>query len=124
MEWTGHQLESSTPAARETLLKQHSRRSTSPVKRGVREPCVQVFFAAARGCLPQFERAAEVDAAIAACSLDLTEAEYARLMQAAAASASWEQVRRPAAHAARVARAAHAAWGACLVWALRLRAAS
>jgi hypothetical protein len=38
-----------------------------------------------------------VDAAIAACSLDLTEAEYARLMQAAAGppprGASWAQAR-------------------------------
>ncbi|GAB4817090.1 hypothetical protein N2152v2_004136 [Parachlorella kessleri] len=45
----------------------------------------------------EFAAAAEVDAAIAACDLDLTEAEYARLIQAAAAplpgGACWQQVR-------------------------------
>lgn len=40
-----------------------------------------------------FSSASEVDAAIAACSLDLTESEFARLMQAAALSASWEEGR-------------------------------
>jgi pentatricopeptide repeat protein len=35
----------------------------------------------------------DVDAAIAAAGLDMTEAEYARLLQAAEAGASWEQAR-------------------------------
>ncbi|KAL4448170.1 hypothetical protein ABPG75_005389 [Micractinium tetrahymenae] len=37
------------------------------------------------------DKAFEVDAAIAAQQLDLTEAEFARLLQAAAAGASWER---------------------------------
>lgn len=42
----------------------------------------------------QFASADRVYSALTAASLDLTEAEFSRLMQAAAGSASWEEGRR------------------------------